>query len=369
VVVSDVCGKKAGAYLATSLLCRKLARLNLNVICFSTWVEHNELSSTEVFKIVEPRIKKGYRWDLPNRCLALQAARYIEKWEPALVFVVGLTRLSRYLIRSSVASRLLLWELTNANPGNKFVDSEASRLLSRCRALLSPSATIDRNIRKTYNYQGHIERLPFWIEDDKLPLAPPPSKFLTDFIFLGRRDEEKGLRELIQATAILTKEYPKVKVLIGGSGSEISYVSLVRSLGIEENVAFRYLPSRQETMEALAKSRSLVLPSYHEGYPLVLLEAAKYSVPYIATRVGSIPEVFSEDKACILVKPKDTMGLAAAMRNLLSESQDEYKGRRSAAHNKFNKISSSACVSENLNRLIREYAPELFSSEKLTQTN
>jgi len=352
VVISDVFGTKAGAYMATLLLCRALDELDINVTCFTTWVEPEYPVASEGFAVVKPLITRGYRWDWPNRCLASQAVRHIKKVKPTLVVVMGVTRLSRYLLNSSIANRLLIWELTDAC-GNKFVDVNASRLLPRCKAMLSPSNTVDCNITEHYHFRGAIHRLPFWVEDLKLPFEPRTDEYFADFVYFGRRDEEKGLRELIEATVILATEHPEVRVVIGGVGDAEPFASIVRDLNIERNIVFGTFPSRHEVGETLVKSRCLVLPSYHEGYPLVLLEAVQSSLPFIATDVGSIREVFGGSKACIIVEPRDPVGLAQGMKQMLIETDDAHIGRRMAAFQMFNKLSSTDRVAENLSNLLQ----------------
>lgn len=347
VVISDVLGQNAGAYRATLLLCRELAQLGYRVTCFATWVEEDGLNRDEPFSIVRPLVRRGYRWDWPNRCLAAQAAKHIRKQNPDAVFVVGVTRLCRYLLESSAADRLLVWELTDGE-GNKFVDEQACRLLGKCRAVLAPSETVERNLRKTYRYDGTVVRLPFWIEDENLPYLPPPETFLADFLFLGRREDEKGLRELIEATGIVSKDYPDISVCIGGFGETAPYRKQVADLQLESQVFFREYPKRSDAMDALATSRFLVLPSYHEGYPLVLLEAAQRSVPFLATSVGSVAEIFGGAPAAVIESPRAPRSLAAAMRDLLVESPDLYVKRRVSAHGFFSALSSAPTVSSNI---------------------
>ena len=354
VVISDVLGQRGGAYRATSLLCQALRALGANVTCFATFVEsesHADFASKSI-RIVRPLFRRGYRWDWPNRALAWQARRHIENTRPNAVIVMGLTRLCGYLLESPVADQLLVWELTNADPGNKFVDAKAARLLSRCRTVLSPALSIDQHIRATYHYEGPIERLPFWIEDEGLPYSPPPEQFIADFIFLARREDDKGLRELIQATAMLSKEWPDIKVLVGGPGNKEPYVALARQLGVCENVLFRSLPSREDAMSALSKSRCLVLPSYHEGYPLSLLEAAQRSVPIIASDVGSIREVFGDCSGCSFVQSRSEESLFVAMKKLQETGSDSYASLRRQSHVHFGKLASNLAVLKRLTEVL-----------------
>ena len=352
VVVSDVCGQGGGAYRVTTLVCRALAELGADVTCFATWVEPGGLQETEPFRIVRPWMQRGYRWDIPNRMLAVQAQSFIKRRQPKAVFVVGLTRVCGHLLAGSVASRLLVWELTNADKGNKFVDPKAAKLLHQSRGILSPAESIDAGIRQTYHYTGTIQRLPFWIEDEGLPYAEPPNRFRSDFHFLARREDDKGLRELIQATAMLVKEFPNLRIQVGGHGDAHPYSKLAKELAVADSIEFCSLPSRQDAMVALAATRYLVLPSYHEGYPLSLLEATQFSIPFIATDVGSIEEVFGDCSACRMIPSRDVTALYNVMKSCLSETDMDYAMRRKAANRRFNELSSKSSVDSRLRQII-----------------
>ena len=355
-MISDVYGQRGGAYRVTSLLCQTFADLGIRVTCFATWVDDDSLTGREPFNIVRPLIRRGYQWDIPNRILAWQASRFIHRTEAAVVIVVGLTGLCGYLLSSNIADRLLVWELTNADAGNKFVSPKAAERLHQCRAVLSPAKVIDDNIRETYGYTGEIKRLPFWIEDEQLGYTPPPDKFGADFIFLARREDDKGLRELIRATGILREQRP-LHVQIAGPGNQEPYQRLAEELDCGESIEFVSLPQRAEAMEALGRSRFLVLPSYHEGYPLSLLEAARLSVPFIATEVGSVREIFGDSPGCHIIPARDAAALANAMEEALTEN-DTYDAKRRAIHTSFTKLSSANSVQQSLLSLSQQVSLE-----------
>ncbi len=348
VVVSDVLGQTGGAYRVTSLICRALAQQGADVACFATWVEPGWRCEEEPFTVIRPWVQHGYRWDIPNRVLAAQASYYIRRRQPIAVIVVGLTRICGHLLGSSVANRLLVWELTNADRGNKFVDAKAAQLIHRAFGIISPAESIDAQIRETYGYNGTIQRLPFWIEDEQLPYAEPPVTYSSDFLFLARRDNEKGLRELLHATAKLSVEYPDLRIRVGGPGDAQPFMQLANELGITGSVEFCTLPSRMDAMAALASTRYLVLPSYHEGYPLSLLEATQFSIPFIATDVGSIGEIFADCTACRMIPSQNITALYAAMKSCLSESAEDYASRRKSAHRRFHELSSETSVANTL---------------------
>ena len=74
---------------------------------------------------------------------------------------------------------------------------------------------------------------------------------------------------------------------------------------------------------------ALVLPSYSEGLPNVVLEAFAAGVPVVATAVGGIPEIVADGENGYLVPPGDATALAARMRDLLgSRSRRREMGQR-----------------------------------------
>lgn len=343
-IVSDALGDVAGSYVATWLLARDCAAMGFEVTCFVDTVRWGGDAPALPFRVVRPPVRRGCRWAWPLRSLAWRAARWIRAEKPDRVVAVGMTRLARALLNTSIADRVWVWELTNAQPGNKFVDAGAVALLPRAAGVLSPSNIIDEAIRSTHGFKGTIRRLPFWVEDEGLPLEPSPGRFETDFLYLGRRDEEKGLFELIRALARVRERHPAVRLTIGGAGDAAPFEAEARRLGLGEAVRFHFFPSRAEVLAALARARYLVLPSWHEGYPLVLLEAAQRSVPFIATRVGSIPELCEGMEGARLIPPRDESALAETMSAALDESPARYATRREAAWTWFRRVSGRSAV-------------------------
>jgi glycosyltransferase involved in cell wall biosynthesis len=258
-----------------------------------------------------------------------------------------MTYITRWLLAGPLASRVAVWETTNANMGNKFIDEEAVRNIYRCLAILSPSDTIDRGIRKTYAYQGSIVRLPYWIPDiSSLPREKVnPLKY--DFVYLGRLDVEKGINELITAFAALKKKRLG-RLAICGFGRAEPFQRKAKELGIAESVDI-YPNASEETVENIMQSaRWYVLPSYHEGYPLSVLEAARRGIPIIATSVGSVLEMVGRSEAGLLIPPRNIDALVSVMEYTSSESELEYARRCKAACHVFSQLSSAAVVREHV---------------------
>jgi len=135
-------------------------------------------------------------------------------------------------------------------------------------------------------------------------------------VYVGRLVPEKGVRELLEATAGLSREHPRVELALIGDGplrGELDQ-SARRIAGVPV-----HLPGPMDaSMVArwMAASDLVTLPSYSEGHPNVLVEALACGRPVVATHVGGIPEVV--DASCgVLVAPRDAHALSVALGQVL----------------------------------------------------
>jgi glycosyltransferase involved in cell wall biosynthesis len=341
-----------GGAKAPFLLAQELQKLGLEVTVFTASLLFGDSPVPSGIDIKTPGFNRGWRFKFPLYLLARRARKAILEKKPSLVVVCGVTTLAQFLLKSDCADKLLIWEFSNASPGNPLVNWKAAGLLGRARAVLSPSSSIDHQIRVNYQYDGNLLRLPFWVEQAGGCANEGRTAFQWDFIYLGRRDPEKGLFELITACAFVARKRAQLRVLIAGPGDETAYKERATDLGVAQNIQFTFFATEEETMTALSNSRYLVLPSYHEGYPLVLLEAAKFGKPFVATRVGSVPEMLGASEAGMLVPPKNPEALFLAMMKALEESDDAYRQRCVAARQLFANLSGTASVQKNLIRFV-----------------
>ncbi len=113
-------------------------------------------------------------------------------------------------------------------------------------------------------------------------------------IHIGRLCKSKGQHLLLEAAANLHQLGQEAVYLIVGKdleqdGAYLKYLKdMAQELGINKSVHF--LGHRADIPQLLGLSDLLVLPSYTEGLPLVILEAMAASLPVVATPVGGIPE-------------------------------------------------------------------------------
>jgi glycosyltransferase involved in cell wall biosynthesis len=106
--------------------------------------------------------------------------------------------------------------------------------------------------------------------------------------------------------------------LAGGGAIEL-YRRKAENLELLSRVDFPGWVDQRRACALLTASDVLVLPSYDEGLPLVILEALTAGVPVVCSPVGAIPEVLEDGKSAFFVEPGDIQGLADALVKLSGE--------------------------------------------------
>lgn len=134
--------------------------------------------------------------------------------------------------------------------------------------------------------------------------------------FVGRLTREKGTYDLLSVLGELRGELPDVHLVIVGDGEERdALLQHARTLGLERAVTFA--GARSDTALYYSAMDVFALPSYQEGFPMVLLEAMACAVPTVATTVGDIAKIVEDGVTGLLVSPGDTDALRQAIRNLI----------------------------------------------------
>jgi glycosyltransferase involved in cell wall biosynthesis len=141
-------------------------------------------------------------------------------------------------------------------------------------------------------------------------------------VYIGRMDVKKGLRELVEAAASLHPERPNLHVYLVGEGPDRPLIESA----IQGNNATSYIHALpacafDDVAAWMAAADLVTLPSYMEGCPNVVLEALACGRPVVATNVGGIPEIMS-DECGRLVPPRDPVPLAQALTSVLDTAWD-----------------------------------------------
>jgi glycosyltransferase involved in cell wall biosynthesis len=156
-----------------------------------------------------------------------------------------------------------------------------------------------------------------------LPLGTAPERKAstrTTIISVGRLSAEKGQAGLLQAFGNLAGDYPDAALVIVGDGPEgAALQAATRRLGIADRVTFTGRLSESDTLERIAAADILVLPSFMEGLPIVLMEAMAAGTAVVASRVAGIPELVKEGESGLLFTPSNWGELTGCMRRLIDD--------------------------------------------------
>lgn len=138
-----------------------------------------------------------------------------------------------------------------------------------------------------------------------------------EFVYVGELRHLKGVDVFLEALAEANKTHDVSAFIAGGGPDAANFQKLARKLKLAGSVTFAGpTPARA----AFSRGRCLVIPSRAESLPYIVLEAAAACLPFIATRVGGIPEIVKGSDVALI--PVDDVGaLATEMLNFLDNPQ------------------------------------------------
>lgn len=148
-------------------------------------------------------------------------------------------------------------------------------------------------------------------------------------LFAGRVCRPKGVFDLLQAFAQAKFDVPANLVFVGDGYDLSSIVELSRKLGVENRV--RCVGAAPSISPFLAESHAVVLPSYSEGIPRVLMEAFAAGVPVVGTAIPGIRQLVNDGVNGILVPVGAPPVLARALERLCRDP-DMANRMANAAH-------------------------------------
>jgi glycosyltransferase involved in cell wall biosynthesis len=164
------------------------------------------------------------------------------------------------------------------------------------------------------------------------PATPIPGE--GRLVCVGRLAEQKGQALLVEAAAALAKENIPFELTLVGDGPMRGVIAgLIAQHDLGARVRLAGWMSNAQVREALQRSRALVLPSFAEGLPVVIMEALALGRPVLSTAIAGIPELVRTGQTGWLIAPGNICQLAAAMREALAApaGQLEQMGRSGAA--------------------------------------
>ena len=153
-------------------------------------------------------------------------------------------------------------------------------------------------------------------------LTPVGSRFGREpglVAFVGRCEASKGVFDLLEAANLLRGTVPQVRLECAGDGDLAKVARYVLALNLGTRVSLPGWIDRSAARELMRRASVFVLPSYAEALPVSLLEAMAEGCAVIATRVGGIPDVITDEVDGLLVPAGHPEALAAAISRVLRD--------------------------------------------------
>lgn len=196
---------------------------------------------------------------------------------------------------------------------DRLIAGLARRIICNSRAVSMRFATTPEKVRVIYNGVSGLETTPL----------EKPWGAESILLFAGRLSEEKQPDVAIQIFQNLANEFPGLHLAIAGGDDPLNpgYAERLRRGSTQFPCADRiHWLGRCEEMGAWYSVASLlIVPSRHEGFGRVIVEAMGCGVPVVAFEVGGIPEVLQDGIQGLLVKPNDTVSMTSGVKRLLRD--------------------------------------------------
>ena len=249
------------------------------------------------------KIKKIVHQIKPNILHAHHATSYglagaYSQYHPYVISVWG-SDIMDFPKKSSIHKIILRYNLTKAD-----VITATSKILATATQKIVPNR--------------YIYTIPFGVEDDFL--LPQKSRKIYEIGIIKTLSPKYGIKYLIKTIPIVKSHFPHLRVLIGGEGEQENELKkLASDLKVNNNIDFVGRIPHPLVPQYLAKIKIFVVPSVmeSESFGVAAIEASAMGIPVIASRIGGLPEVVTDEKTGFLIPPKNHKILASKIIYLL----------------------------------------------------
>jgi glycosyltransferase involved in cell wall biosynthesis len=174
-------------------------------------------------------------------------------------------------------------------------------------------------------YSGDVSVIPYGLTiEPKTPCTSNPEED-TKLLFVGRLDERKGLKYLLEALPLVLRKYPVRLRIVGKGILEQEIKQQCHELQLDKVIDFLGFVSKEELANEYASCNIFVLPAIvdskgdTEGLGIVMIEALAHEKPVIASAVGGIVDVIKSGITGILVNEKDPEALSQSIIELIAD--------------------------------------------------
>lgn len=164
-------------------------------------------------------------------------------------------------------------------------------------------------------------------------VAPRPSPAAPRLVCVGRLCEQKGQMLLVRAVqAVVAKGIPIHLVLAGDGEMRGEIEALIAANNLGSHISITGWINGDQVREEMLSARAMVLPSFAEGLPVVVMEAMALRRPVLTTYIAGIPELVRHGETGWLFPAGDVEALAAALEACLAATPVQLEAMGEAGH-------------------------------------
>lgn len=183
-----------------------------------------------------------------------------------------------------------------------------------------------------YVYWPKIKVVHCGLEPSFYQGVSPDNSSSNKLVCVGRLCEQKGQLLLVEAAKQLAEQGVDFELVLAGDGELRRPIeALIQQYKLSSQIRITGWISSAQVRDYLLEARAMVLPSFAEGLPVVIMEAMSLKRPVISTYIAGIPELVESQKSGWLVPAGDVTALADAMKNSLAASANELSTMGEAA--------------------------------------
>jgi glycosyltransferase involved in cell wall biosynthesis len=170
------------------------------------------------------------------------------------------------------------------------------------------------------------------LQADYARATPPVAGGEDRFACIGRLSEQKGHVVLIEAYRLLKARSIRPRLVLVGDGELRPDIErAIAEYGLQDQIELTGWGDEDAVRTAITGSRAMVLPSFAEGLPVVIMEAMALERPVITTYVAGIPELVRDGIDGLLVPAGDAAALADAIERVMAMDASQLAAMGQAA--------------------------------------
>ena len=225
----------------------------------------------------------------------------------------------------SLAARLYRIPIINTCHGVSFINPDHSFFKRKLEIFFLKSAgykiilTVDENSLSGFAKAGirNVRFIANAVDIERFDqMAQPYTGGRLELFNVGRMETAKGVKFLLDAVAALDKNIDWRLRLVSDGAKLEDFKAYAAELGMSDRVEFLGRVMPKKNAQYYAESHIFILPSLHEGFPIVLLEAWAAGVPVIITKVGTITSVCHDAVDALLIDAGSSEQITKAIQRL-----------------------------------------------------